>query len=72
MTPIYKAAENGNVKAIQVLAELGANANAPQNNGMTAVFMTAGGGRVDMVGFRVRDRRCDKSVSSTISSSGSG
>ena len=46
---MYAAAQNGDVEALHVLKELGADVNTPNKNGATPVYIAAYLGKVDAI-----------------------
>jgi ankyrin repeat protein len=49
MTPLHRAAENGNKAVAELLLRINAEVNAKDNNGETPLHRAAGGGRTDVV-----------------------
>jgi ankyrin repeat protein len=49
VTPLYTAAQNGQVEVIKMLVSLGANVNAPNNLGATPVYVAAGNGHAHVI-----------------------
>ena len=47
-TPLYWAAQNGNVECLQFLHELGADVNQATNDGASPVYAAAGHGTIEI------------------------
>lgn len=55
-TPLFLAAERGNLDMVKALVEMKANVNATDKNGLTVILMAAYGGNLEVVQYLVENK----------------